>query len=188
MPKETAVGVNRPGTKSFPSSTRRNKEVEMKDAARMYELRTGANGEKPMTLARVADEMDCSVFRVQKLLNKYTPKLLEKDATSHREIEINKLDLLEEKLWAMLDEDYITVSNGQVVYMDTGDPVPDIDPIMKIVDRILKVAERRSKLLGLDKPVRVEATVHTMDSTDMELAEMIRRGRSETGGGNHTSR
>lgn len=179
------MGVNKPGTKSFPSSSRYNKEAEAADAKRMFELRTGVGTGEKLTLARVADEMGCSVFRVQKLLNKYTPKLLEKDASNHREIEIGKLDLLEEKLWTMVDEDYYTVSNGQVVYLDTGDPVPDIDPVLKIIDRILKVAERRAKLLGLDKPVRVEATVHTMDSTDMELAEMIRRGRAESGG-NHS--
>ena len=91
----------------------------------MFELRTGVGTGEKLTLARVADEMGCSVFRVQKLLNKYTPKLLEKDASNHREIEIGKLDLLEEKLWTMVDEDYYTVSNGQVVYLDTGDPVPD---------------------------------------------------------------
>src|SRR3546814_17280944 len=82
----------------------------------------------------------------------------------------------------MIDEDYYTVSNGQVVYLETGDPVPDIDPIMKIVDRILKVAERRAKLLGLDKPVRVEATVQQVDSMDMELAEMIRRSEESSEG------
>lgn len=170
------MGTKKPGTTSFPTSTRYNKEKEAADAKRMFELRTGAVDGNKWTIARVADEMGCSVFRVQKLLNKYTPKLLEKDASHHRDIEIGKLDLLEEKLWAMVDEDYYTVSNGQVVYLETGDPVPDIDPILKIIDRILKVAERRAKLLGLDKPVRVEATVTTLDSMDMELAQMLGQG------------
>jgi hypothetical protein len=185
------MGLRPAGSKVTPNTTHHNRQKEAADAKRMFELRTGVDPEchgESWTLARVAEEMGCSVFRVQKLLNKYTPKLLEKDASRHREIEINKLDLLEERLWEMLDEDYITVSNGQVVYMETGDPVPDIDPIMKIVDRILKVSERRAKLLGLDKPVRVEATVTTMDTMDMELAEMIRRGRADSNGGNHTSR
>lgn len=180
------MGKNAPGTKSFPTSSRYNKEKEAADAARMFALRTGEEDGTKYTLARVADIMECSVFRVQKLLNKYTPKLLEKDASHHRDIEINKLDLLEERLWTMIDEDYYTVSQGHVVYMDTGDPVPDIDPIMKIIDRLLKVMERRSKLLGLDKPVRVEATIHTMDNVDMELAEMIRRGRADQDGSNHS--
>lgn len=170
------MGTKPAGTKSFPTSSRYNKEKEAADAKRMFELRTGAEDGTKHTLAWIADEMDCSVFRVQKLLNKYTPKLLEKDASHHRDIEIGKLDLLEEKLWAMVDEDYYTVSNGQVVYLETGDPVPDIDPILKIIDRILKVSERRSKLLGLDKPVRVEATVTTVDNMDMELARMLGQG------------
>ncbi len=180
------MGTREAGTKSFPTSTRHNREKEAADAARMFALRTGEEDGVKHTLAWIADEMSCSVFRVQKLLNKHTPKLLERDANHHRDIEIGKLDLLEERLWRMVDEDYYTVSQGHVVYMETGEPVPDIDPIMKIIDRILKVSERRAKLLGLDKPVRVEATVHTMDSTDMELAEMIRRGRAENDGSNHS--
>src|SRR3546814_6192802 len=114
--------------------------------------------------------MECSTFRVQKLLNKYTPKLLEGDASRHREIEIGKLDLLEEKLWAMIDEDYYTVSNGQVVYLETGDPVPDIDPILMIVDRLPKLADRRAKLLGLAKPVRVERS----EEHTSELQSLLR--------------
>ena len=172
------MGNNKAGTKSFPTSSRYNRQAEAADAKRMFELRTGVEDGTKWTISRIADEMECSTFRVQKLLNKYTPKLLEKDANAHRDIEVGKLDLLEERLWQMLDEDYITVSNGQVVYMDTGDPVPDIDPVMKIVDRILKVAERRAKLLGLDKPVRIEATVQTVDKMDMELAQMLREGRA----------
>jgi len=168
--------ANAPGTKSFPTSSRFNKQKEADDARQMFELRTGP---EPLTIARVADEMGCSVFRVQKLLNKYTPKLLEKDANAHRDIEVGKLDLLEERLWNMIDEDYYTVSNGQIVYMDTGDPVPDIDPVLKIMDRILKVMERRSKLLGLDKPVRIDATVHHADARDLELMEMMNEGRAQ---------
>ena len=179
------MAVHETGTKSFPTSTRRNRQAEMEMAERMYELRTGPD---KLTIPAIADEMGCSVFKVQRLLNKYTPKLLEADAARHREIEVQKLDLLEEKLWAMVDEDYYTVSNGQVVYMESGEPVPDIDPVLKVIDRILKVSERRSKLLGLDKPVKVEATVHQVDAMDMELAEMIRRGRADRNGRNHTPR
>lgn len=167
------MGTNKAGTKSFPTSTRFNREKEAADAQRMFELRTGP---EPLTLAAIADEMDCSVFRVQRLLNKYTPKLLEKDANRHREIEVGKLDLLEERLWKMIDEEYYTVSQGHVVYMESGEPVPDIDPVMKIIDRLLKVMERRSKLLGLDKPVKVDATVRQMDAVDMELARMLGQG------------
>lgn len=170
------MGANPPGTTSVPTTKKRNLQVEAAEAARMFALRSGAEDGQRWTLAAIADEMECSVFKVQKLLNKHTPKLLEKDASQHRDIEIGKLDLLEEKLWGMIDEEYYTVSQGRVVYFETGDPVPDIEPVMKIIDRILKVAERRAKLLGLDKPVRVEATIHQADAVDMELARMLGQG------------
>ncbi len=180
------MGLSKPGTKVTPNTTHHNRQKEAADAKRMFELRTGVDpacGGEAWTLARVASEMGCSVFRVQKLLNKYVPKLLDKDASRHRDIEIGKLDLLEERLWMMIDDEYYTVANGQVVYMETGEPVPDIEPVLKIIDRILKVMERRSKLLGLDKPIRVDATVTQVDAIDREFAEMVRRGRAHDNAG-----
>lgn len=170
------MGTNPAGTKAVPTTRKHNLQVEVEQAKRMFALRSGAEDGNRYTIAAIADIMECSVFKVQKYLNKHTPKLLEKDASHHRDIEIGKLDLLEERLWGMIDEEYYTVSQGRVVYFETGDPVPDIEPVMKIIDRILKVAERRAKLLGLDKPVRVEATIHQVDSVDMELAQMLGQG------------
>src|SRR3546814_8874533 len=72
---------NQPGTKSFPTSTRYNKEKEAADAKRMFELRTGP---EKWTIARIADEMECSTFRVQKLLNKYTPKQIGRASVRER--------------------------------------------------------------------------------------------------------
>lgn len=159
-----------------PRTTRHNYHAEMEDARQMYQLRTGP---ERMTYARIADELGTNSRRVQRLLNKYSPKLLEKDAALFRDVEVGKLDELEELLWKIIDQDHYLISNGQVVYLDTGEIVPDTDPVFKAIDKILKVAERRAKLLGLDKPIKVEATVHNVDNRDLELMDMINEGRTK---------
>jgi hypothetical protein len=50
-------------------------------------------------------------------------------------------------------------------------------------DRVLSIMDRRSRLLGLDKPERHEHTVITMDTVEQEIArlerEMAARERSD---------
>jgi hypothetical protein len=160
-----------------PRTAKMNYEAEQAEAMEMYQLRTV----EKWTYARIATHMGTTARRVQRLLHKYCPKLIEKDAALFRDVEIGKLDELEERLWSIIDEDHYTISNGQVVYTETGEAVPDIDPVFKAMDKIIKISERRSKLLGLDKPVRVEATVTTLDARDAELLEMINEGRAANG-------
>lgn len=76
-------------------------------------------------------------------------------AEQHRELELQRLDSLEASARAVLDAAHIVVQHGKVVYDDDG-PLVDHDPALRAVDRLLKIAERRAKLLGLDQPVRLE--------------------------------
>lgn len=47
------------------------------------------------------------------------------------------------------------------------------------VDRVLRVMERRSKLLGLDSPVRADVSVHQTDATDTALAEILNEAKAK---------
>jgi len=47
------------------------------------------------------------------------------------------------------------------------------------VDRVLKIMERRAKLLGLDTPARTDVTVHQVDATDTALAELLREAKAK---------
>lgn len=46
--------------------------------------------------------------------------------------------------------------------------------VAKLVASAVRVSEARRKLLGYDAPQRVEATVHQVTETDVELAEIVR--------------
>lgn len=101
----------------------------------------------------------------------------------HRETEVLRLDAeldrlttLYAKVEKLLDKEHITVSNGRVVLLH-DEPIEDIDPILRIVDRLIridesrrKVGERRAKLLGLDAPQRME--VLTIDDIDAQIRKL----------------
>src|SRR5690606_7690573 len=59
---------------------------------------------------------------------------------------------------------------------NTGEEVPLLDdgPILAAADRLLKISERRSKMLGLDKPVQAEVT-HKAEAVDSELLDVLKK-------------
>ncbi|WP_406338254.1 hypothetical protein OG987_13320 [Streptomyces sp. NBC_01620] len=71
-----------------------------------------------------------------------------------RTLELERLDRLEAAANEVLEREHITVSHGKVVSLDDGVPLPDDGPVLQAIDRLLKIQERRSRLLGLDAPVK----------------------------------
>lgn len=94
-------------------------------------------------------------------------------ADEMRLVELQSLDEVEWKAWELLQKAHVVVNQGRVVvHADTGEPVEDDRFVLETLDRILKIKERRAKMMGLDAPVRRE--VITMDSIDEEIAKLER--------------
>lgn len=88
-----------------------------------------------------------------------------------RLMELNSLDELEWEAWKTLQTRHVVINQGHIVRdEETGDAVNDDRFILEVLDRILKIKERRAKLMGLDAPQRRE--VITMDSIEQEIAKL----------------
>lgn len=92
-------------------------------------------------------------------------------------LEIERLETMERTAWAVLRRTHVVVSHGRVILDANQQPMTDDAPTLNAIDRLLKIQERRAKLLGLDAPTRVE--VLTDDAIDAE----IRRLADELGAG-----
>ena len=86
-------------------------------------------------------------------------------------VELARLDGLEAALLAVLARHHVTVNNGRVIMLD-GEPLEDDGPVVTAAMGLLRVSERRSKLLGLDAPARQTVTVITEDVIDAEIARL----------------
>lgn len=88
-----------------------------------------------------------------------------------RLLELQKLDEAEMEVWKVLKMTHWAYTNrGDLVFGPDGEPQKDGRIILEAVDRLLKIAERRAKLMGLDAPMRAE--VLTIDSIDAEIARL----------------
>lgn len=82
-----------------------------------------------------------------------------------------KLDALERAAWKVLRARHITVQHGKIVRDEDGNPVIDDAPTLNAIDRILKIAERRARLRGLDAPVRTK--IEVTDALDAQIEQLV---------------
>lgn len=94
----------------------------------------------------------------------------EQDEQAHLTVirELVTLDAAARVAWQVLRKDHIHVQHGKIVRDEDGTPVLDDAPTLNAIDRILKIAERRARLLGLDAPTRIEVS----DAVDAEIARL----------------
>lgn len=89
-----------------------------------------------------------------------------------REAELMKLDdLTREAISILRTTHYVVTQSGRIPEDPrTGQPLIDHDMALKVIDRLVRIGDRRAKLLGLDAPQRVE--VLTLDAIDAHIAEL----------------
>ena len=73
-------------------------------------------------------------------------------------LELEKLDYLERRMIVVLQKEHLRTAASGKVSMHNGSPVLDDMPNMQAVSVLLKIADRRAKLLGLNTPARTELT------------------------------
>jgi uncharacterized small protein (DUF1192 family) len=109
--------------------------------------------------------------------------VVQEPAAELLQLELQQLDMLARQVLKVLERRHVTVSHGQLVYHD-GKPLVDDGPVLQAVDRLLKIQERRAKLLGLDAPKRLEVvTIDWLDEQIRTLTAELERQLAEFGGG-----
>jgi hypothetical protein len=126
-----------------------------------------------MSYREIAQEMGFNnESAVRDLVSRALLATLSEPADDLRQLELQRLDFMWAAVLKVLERHHVTVSNGKVIYL--GDtPLHDDAPILAAVDRLVKIQDRRAKLLGLDAPQRVE--VLTIDAIDAELARLTQQ-------------
>lgn len=90
----------------------------------------------------------------------------------YREAELMRLDQLTITAMRVLTtRHYAVTASGKVArHPDTDDVLEDDGPTLAAIDRLLKIQDRRAKLLGLDAPQKLE--VLTIDAIDAAIADL----------------
>lgn len=91
-----------------------------------------------------------------------------------REIEIEHLDALRQRVWQELDRKHPYVQGGRVVHAVDENGIEhmleDSGPVLAAVDRLVKLSERKARLTGIDQPIAVDVrqVSYNIDGVDVE--------------------
>lgn len=130
-----------------------DKELIQSEAAAMWEDKINHG----MTNEQLAEKYGVSIRTVFRRLEGFFPEKPAITLEAHRQRETDKLDMLEEEALKLLNKTHLVVDKGAVVFYNR-EPLEDSAPKFKAIDTLLKIAERRAKLHGIDSPVRAEIT------------------------------
>jgi hypothetical protein len=88
-----------------------------------------------------------------------------------RRLQLGTLEYLAGHAARVLERQHLTITqSGRIVVDDNGEQVLDDGPILAAIDRILRIQDRKAKLMGLDAPVKTE--VITLDYLNARLEEL----------------
>jgi hypothetical protein len=99
-----------------------------------------------------------------------------------RLIEEVRLDEMYRRAIEVATGQHPLVSNGRVmIHPDTGEILTDPKPVLEGINTMLRISERRARMLGLDMPVKAE--VRHIDNLDGQIEqlmdELVRRGKAK---------
>lgn len=144
------------------------------EATKLLQVEILALRRQKMSFPSIAQHFGMTQGYIYKLYKQALKAIIHESVDETRKLELEALNDLEAKLLKILGAFHPLVAGGGVVRDvledETGKPVLDEDgnpitiklqdqgPILATADRILKVMERRAKLLGLDAPTKTAMT------------------------------
>jgi len=140
-------------------------------ATREKDIRALDLRRRGLSYPQIAAETGCSLSTAHAMVQRALADSAREAAEEVRQIEAGRLDDLTRTLNRVLLARHIVVSQGQVMkHPETGETLTDHDPVIRAVLALVRVSERRAKLLGLDAPTRHE--VITMDAVEAEIRKL----------------
>jgi hypothetical protein len=132
--------------------------------------------------AEIAAELGISVKLAEKDYERALAELKSRQdahAGTARNVEQAKLDMLEAAAVGVLRRRHITVQHGKIVRDEDGEVVEDDAPVLAAIDRLVRIAQRRATLTGMDAPVRIEVDDARRAEIERLAAELAAAGVGE---------
>lgn len=134
-----------------------------------------------LSLRAIGQAVGLSHVSVLDILKKGYEERIYPQIDEARTVELERLDELLSRAWAIMDDRHALVSHGRIIQDLDGRTLPDTGPVLAAMDRVLRIADRRARLLGLDAATKVEAQVFAPETEEVArlAAEAARRVAGE---------
>jgi predicted transcriptional regulator len=125
------------------------------------------------TYSQIGQQLGVSESRACRIVQDGLDQAIRESAPQVRRLELARLDQLWVEALKVLRRKHTMVSNGQVVRLHKdGEPLEDDGPVLNAIHTLLRIQERRARLLGLDAPAQARVTVLSEDAVDAEIRRL----------------
>ncbi len=142
-----------------------------------------------LTYSEIGVEMRCSSRTALRRVQRAYGRMPGPAAAVERQRMLGELEDMALAVYGVMEAAHVAISAKGVVTVavetPTGTvtvPVPDDHPVLEAVDRLLKIQERRARLLGTDAPSKRSVEVVTKDALVAEMERMTREMADGEGG------
>jgi len=114
---------------------------------------------RSMTYQQIGDALEVTKQAAWEMVERAMKEVITEPAESAVAFELQKLDAQEQDILERLEKRHFVVSNGRLISIgDPPLPLEDDDFALRAHALLLRVAERRAKLLGLDSATKLDVS------------------------------
>jgi hypothetical protein len=150
-----------------------------KVAVREREARALALRRDGHTYAEIGEVLCVNRQMATRVVKRGLDRIVREPAEQVRVLELERLDQAQVEALAVLRSHHVLVQGGRVIKDDDGQPLADPGPVLAAIGTLLKIMERRAKLLGLDRPARhdvsADLSVVSIDALDAEIDRLMQQ-------------
>lgn len=151
-------------------------------AVREREARALALRRDGRTYAEIGEVLGVNRQMATRIVQRGLDRIVREPAEQVRLLELERLDHAQVQALGVLHSRHVLVQGGRIVKGDDGQPLVDHGPVLAAIGTLLRIMERRTKLLGLDKPVRhdmnADLSVVSIEALDAEIERLMQELRS----------
>jgi len=128
-----------------------------------------------MTYSQIGDAIGVGRATAYKYYREALGELLKENVEKMeelRQLELARLDHLQREAETVLRKSHVYVSQGGKIVYDGDVKLVDDGPTMQAIATVLRIMERRSKLLGLDQPTKIEQSGSVEVTTGYDLSKI----------------
>lgn len=107
---------------------------------------------------KIADELGYgNRANARRAILAHLESVVQPAAAVARAAALERLEVVREKVWEVMNREHVTVSHGRVVYGEDERPLVDDAPILAAADRLVTIEKVRADLEGTKAPTKVES-------------------------------
>src|SRR5665213_281713 len=128
------------------------------------DVRTWALRVEHLTYQQIGDELGITKKGARQAVERHAKSIPVEAVADVKQIVLEELDVMSRHLLEVIERDHFRITPSGRVVMHDGEPVLDDGPAIQAIAQLLRVQERKARLMGLDAPTQRAVDVITHDA------------------------